>query len=260
MKVYLVYLLLVLLLLHNISLSRSIVSESGTQFTLQSDTRNRITILTTTNPINVTLEVNVTQVNARLVLYYQEPRGDQTYNAKTIELLNNHQTYTLQTNQIVLILETTSITVVNSTATGYYKLHADSVNTNQIWIPFKLLASTPNSLDIFQSEGSWINNVSVDIQIIDIVGGTLYVEHANSDVINEETIAKVGNYSYLVNTSFISFRLQSTNYSRVIGYYTLVDHGKLYQYSMVGYSFETVTLIIVAIVVVTKIKRENKKI
>ena len=100
--------------------------------------------------------------------------------------------------------------------------------------------------------------MSVDIQITELVGGDFLFEHANSDVINLEMISEIGNYSYLINTSFVSFGLRSDNYSRAVGYYTVVDHGKMYQFSMIaGFSFETMVIIMLSTAVVVKYKRKK---
>ena len=258
MKNSFLILLLILLALESHTISSSITSEPGTSFKLQTDDRNRLTMFLKADPVNVTVELNVTELNAKLIMYYDEPLGDQTYKVITIEIgSSQYYTYTINTNKIMLILENNANNYANSTATGNYRIHSGSTNENLTWMPFKLLLSTPDSIDLFRSEGSWINNVTIDLQITELIGGKLFVEHANSDVINLETITEIGNYSYLVNTSFITLSLQSTNYSRVVGYYTLVDNGKMYEFNMIGFSFETMAIITLSIVVAVKVKRNS---
>ena len=124
------------------------------------------------------------------------------------------------------------------------------------WKPFESILSKTNSMDLFRSEGSWINNISIDIHITEITNGsTLRVEHASSDVIYSDILSKPGNYSYLVNTSFVSLKLESTNYSRVVGFYHIIDYGKLHEFSMDGFSFILTMIPVAFIILISKIKK-----
>ena len=172
MKKSFVVLFLILLLLETQSLSNSLESEPGTSFKLQTDTRSGLTIFSKTDPVNLTVEINVTYVNAKLFMNYDEPLGGVSYEIKTLELFNNQNyTYKVNTNHMGLFLENRVNDYVNSTATGFYRVKYESANQTLTWSPFKLLESTPNSIELFLSEESWINNISLNLGITELVGG-----------------------------------------------------------------------------------------
>ena len=67
---------------------------------------------------------------------------------------------------------------------------------------------------------------------------------------------KNSSYSFTINTTSISLSLDSTNYSRVTGFYSIIDHEHLYTNDASGFSF----IIVIGLlgILTFKVKKRNR--
>ena len=234
-----------------------ILTKSGS-FALQSDSGlNILSLISTDNPVTIILQLNVTQLNASLSLLYTKKIGDRSYVEKTLELSEYNQlNTTLTTNSVRILLSTTSNLYANYTASGYFRIHHGAYDKNASWQTFTLLLCTPDRIDLFHTDKNWVDNITVSLIIKEIVGGSLSMDYSLSDYILHQSMEKNDSYTFIINTTSLSLSLNSATYSRVNGYYSIIDHEHLYTNDASGFSF--IVVISLLGVLTIKVKKKNK--
>ena len=240
-----------------ISTSQSQISTKSGSFALQNDSgHGSLSLVSTNNPITIILEINVTQLNASLSILYTEKIGDRSYVGKSIELSgNDHLNTTLKTNSVRLSLSNTSNLYANYTADGYYRIQQGQYDKNASWHNFNLFLSTPDRIDLYHTDKNWVDNITISFTIKEIVGGTLSMDYSLSDYILHQSMEKNGSYTFTINTTSISLSLNSANYSRVSGFYSIIDYEHLYTNNASGFSF----IIVIGLLGVLSFKVKKKK-
>lgn len=234
-------------------------SSSGL-FSLQTNYgNNSLDLFTSTDPVKVVVEVNVSFQNSNLVIGYLEKIGAHSYSTKSIQLYSGeHLTKTITTNSISLGLINNDNLFTNYTANGYFRVYQDLNANLSNWTPFNLSFSTPYHMNLFSTKNRWVDNVTITLRVQEIIGGTLSMDYSLSDTGNHNEITKNGTYEYTINTSSISLWLESTNYSRAVGSYIIVDHGQVYQNQVGGFSYVLVFMIFIGISARIVYKRHRK--
>ena len=241
-----------------ISNSQAQISTKSGSFALQTDPGSQtLSLVSVENPITIILEVNVTQLNASLSILYTKKIGDRSYVEKSIELSGNDQlNTTLTTNSVRLALSTTNNLYANYTTSGYYRIHQGQYNKNASWHNFNLFLDTPDRIDLYHTDKNWVDNITISFTIKEIIGGALSMDYSLSDYILHQSMEKNSSYSFTINTTSISLSLDSTNYSRVTGFYSIIDHEHLYTNDASGFSF----IIVIGLlgILTFKVKKRNR--
>lgn len=260
LKYILLLIILIVFLEPTTIISEPLEAPSRTLFTIEKINSGKMIFLNVEHPINVDFDINVTNLNVKVIFSYYEYNLGNSDNSieKRFNLIEN-QSYNFKIYasyiRIQLIDEENYYT--NSSASGFYRFNVynNTIPENIIWKPFTLTLINQKFLEIFPASGG-INNLTIDIEIIEIFGGHVNLIYASSDFYQSEIITELGNYSFLIETNFVQLDLYGeTNYSRVFGYYTIIDHGQIHKYSAHGFSF---IAFIISIFLAT-LKLNNKK-
>lgn len=215
-------------------------SSNSQSFILQTSNSGSETVFSSIDPVTIDLEVNVTHPNVNLVIVYLEQTGTHSYKSNSIQLsTEEYFSQALTTTNVRIVLAIASNLYTNYTASGYFRIIQGQLNKNITWNSFNLLLSSPNTLVIFNTNSNWVDNVTVNLNIQEITGGTLTMNYAYSDFGIQKEMTTNGTYEYTIKTRSINLmlNLDNGNYSRVVGSYTIVDNGHISSNSMGGYSF-----------------------